>query len=548
MAPTIVIVGGVAGGASAATRARRLSEDAEIIVIERGPYVSFANCGLPYYVGGEIEDRNELTLQTPASLRARFGLDVRVREEAVRIFPETRELEIRKLETSEIYRQHYDELVLATGAVPLRPPIPGIESSRLFTVRDIPDVDRIKGAMAEAAWKRVAILGAGYIGLEMAEQLSKSGLKVVIIEALPQVMAPLDPEMAQLLHAALRAHGITLHLADPVRSFTETPEGALCIETNSGKTELVDAGILGLGIRPETTLAQTAGIALGERGGVKVDEYLRTNVAHIWAVGDCIEVRDTVTDAWGIVPLAGPANRQGRMVADNIFGKARRYQGTQGTAILRLFGLAAACTGANEKTLRRTGAPYKAIHLHPGSHAGYFPGAKPIAMKLLFEPASGRLLGAQAVGEDGVDKRIDVLATALKAGLTVEDLAELELAYAPPFGSAKDPVNLLGMAAQNIREGFVETISWNELEDGMCLLDVREPSEFARGHIPGALHIPLNDLRARIGEVPRDREVIAYCHAGQRSYYACRILSQHGIRCRNLSGAWKTWSTATAKP
>jgi NADPH-dependent 2,4-dienoyl-CoA reductase/sulfur reductase-like enzyme/rhodanese-related sulfurtransferase len=548
----IVIVGGVAGGASAAARARRLCEKCEIIVFERGPHVSFANCGLPYFVGGEIVEQDSLLLQTPETLRARFNLDVRVRTEVLAIDRQAQTVKVRELATSREYEQPYDTLVLSTGASPLRPPIPGIERPGHFVVRNIPDVEQIMAWIKDCRACRAVVVGGGYIGLEMAEQLKHRGLGVTLVEALPQVMAPLDPEMAAWLHAELKANGVELHLGDSVAAF-EAPKAdetarASVVVLKSGKRIEADTVILGLGVRPETALAKSAGLELGALGGVRVNAYMQTSDPKIFAVGDAVEVKDRVTGAWSIIPLAGPANRQGRIVADNVFGIPSRYPGTWGTAILRLFKLSAGCTGANEKSLRKAGIPFQALHLHPGSHAGYYPGAAPIAMKVLFAPDTGKLLGAQAVGLDGVDKRIDVLATALKAGMTMHDLAELELAYAPPFGSAKDPVNMAGMAAQNILAGIMSVAQWNEIAalnpEQTVLLDVRRPDERAKGFIPGSLHIPLDQVRSRLGELPRDKEIIVHCLSGQRSYFASRILAQNGFRVRNLTGSYRTWKTA----
>ncbi len=547
----LVIVGGVAGGASAAARARRLSETAEITLVERGPHVSFANCGMPYFIGGEIRDEERLLVQTPESLHARFRLDVRVRTEVVRIDREARTLLARDLETGEAVRLPYDALVLATGAAPLKPPIPGIDRPGHFTLRNIPDMEAIAAWVRDGEARRAVVVGGGYIGLEMAEQLRHRGLQVAVAEALPQVMAPLDPEMAAWLHTELRRNGLDLHLGDAVAGFEEPgageEAGASVVVLRSGARLPADVVILGLGVKPDVGLAREAGLELGTLGGIRVDEQMRTSDPHIWAVGDAVEVRNAVTGQWSLIPLAGPANRQGRIAADAIFGRDARYGGTFGTAILRLFGINAGCTGANEAALNRAGIPFEAVHLHPGSHAGYYPGAEPLAMKVLFAPDSGRLLGAQVVGHDGVDKRIDVLATALKAGMGVHELAELELAYAPPFGSAKDPVNLAGMAAANALAGDVRLAHWHEIEtlDGEAvLLDVRGSAERDGGAIEGSLHIPLPELRDRLEELPRDREVVVYCQSGQRGYYAARLLAQHGYRVRNLTGAYRTWNTA----
>ncbi len=548
----ILIVGGVAGGASAAARARRLSEDAEIVIFERGPHVSFANCGLPYFVGGEIPERDELLLQTPDSLRARFNLDVRVNSEVLEIDPPHKRVKVRDLQSGREYFESYEALVLSTGAKPIRPPIPGIDSAGHFTVRNVPDVEKISAWIEKTSARRAVIVGGGYIGLEMAEQLRTRGLEVSIVEALPQVMAPLDPEMAGWLHQELRSNGVQLFLNDAVAGFepgrSDEQAKASVAVLKSGRRVPADIVILGLGVKPESALAREAGLEIGSLGGIRVNEHLQTSDPCIWAVGDAIEVKDAVTGAWSLIPLAGPANRQGRIAADNIFGRSSKYNATLGTAIVRLFKLAAGCTGASEKTLRKAGVRYQVVHLHPGSHAGYYPGASPIALKILFAPESGKLLGAQAVGRDGIDKRIDVLATALKAGMTVHDLAELELAYAPPFGAAKDPINLAGMAAQNVLAGDVKVIQWHEISslnpETTLMLDVRSAGERKAGYIPGSTHIPLNELRQRVKELPPDREIVVSCQSGQRSYFAARFLMQRGFKVRNLTGSYRTWSVA----
>jgi len=548
----LVVIGGVAGGASAAARARRLSEDASIVVLERGPYVSFANCGLPYHVGGEIAERDTLILQSPESLRARFNLDVRVRHEALSLDRVQRTVRVRDLASGREYDEPYDALILATGAVPVQPPIPGLHRDGHFHVRTIPDTDAIHSWLQTRPVRRAVVVGGGYIGLEMTEQLHRRGLEVTLVEALPQVMAPLDPEMAAWLHAELRAHSVALHLGDPVAAFEPPAAGetaaASTVVLRSGTRLPADPVILGLGVKPEVTLARAAGLELGNLGGLRVDAQLRTSDPVIWAVGDAIEVQCRVTRLWQLIPRAGPANRQGRIAADNIFGRPATYEGTLGTAVLRLFRLTAACTGVNETTLRRLGRPHQALHLHPASHAGYYPRAEPLALKILFDPDSGALLGAQAVGRDGVDKRMDVLATALRAGLTVQDLADLELCYAPPFGSAKDPVNLAGMAAQNVLRGDVRLAQWWELPQmdpaRTVVLDVRSATERAAGYIPGSLHIPLHELRARLHELPRDKEIVVCCQSGQRSYFACRLLAQRGFQVCNLTGSFRTWQMA----
>lgn len=551
----IVVIGGVAGGASAAARARRLSEESEIVVVERGPHVSFANCGLPYYVGGEIADAAKLLVQTPASLRSNHNLDVRVKTEALSIDRANRTVRLRDLVTGNEVTEAYDALVLSPGAAPIKPPIPGIDRPGQFVVRTVPDAVGISTWISERDAKTAVVVGGGYIGLEMAEQLHRRGLQVTIAEAMPQVMAPLDPEMASRLHAELRRHGIGLHLGDPVACF-DIPgpdENALAsvVVLRSGARLPADIVVLGLGVRPEVDLAREAGLEIGQRGGVRVDGHMRTSDPAIYAVGDAVEVLDPMTNAWTAIPLAGPANRQGRIAADNIFGIGSEYRGTFGTAVIRVFELTAACTGAGEKALRAAGIAHEIVHLHPGSHAGYYPGAKPIALKLLFSPETRKVLGAQAVGEDGVEKRIDVLATALQADMTVDEVAELELCYAPPFGSAKDPVNLAGMAAQNVLDGRVKPIQWHEIESldpaTTVIVDVREKREREGGQIPGSIHIPLGQLRARMGELPKEKEIIAHCASGQRSYFACRILMQNGYRVRNLTGSYRTWSVAQSQ-
>jgi NADPH-dependent 2,4-dienoyl-CoA reductase/sulfur reductase-like enzyme/rhodanese-related sulfurtransferase len=551
----LIIVGGVAGGASAAARARRLCEDCEIIVFERGPHVSFANCGLPYFVGGEIAEQDSLLVQTPDSLKARFNLDVRIKTEVIRIDLAVRRIRVREVATGREYEEVYDALILSTGASPLKPPLPGIDRPNHFVVRNIPDVERIMAWSKDCRRCRAVVVGGGYIGLEMAEQLRHRRFDVTVVEALPQVMTPLDPEMAAWLHRELRANGVALYVNDPVVSFEppseREPARASIVVLKSGRRLPADSIVLGMGVKPEVSLAKDAGLEIGRLGGIRVNEHLQTSDPHIWAVGDAIEVRDGVTGEWALIPLAGPANRQGRIAADNVLGRSARYEHTFGTAVLRLFNLTVACTGANENGLRRAAIPFQAVHLHPGSHAGYYPGAEPIAMKILFAHDTGKLLGAQAVGYEGVDKRIDVLATALKAGMTVHDLAELELAYAPPYGSAKDPVNLAGMAAQNVLAGDVAIAQWNDIASldpgAILLLDVRRPDERAQGFIPGSAHIPLDDLRGRLSELPRDREIIAYCQSGQRSYMAARILSHHGFRVRNLTGSYRTWQAAQCR-
>lgn len=547
----ILIVGGVAGGATAAAHARRISEEAKIIMFEKGPHVSFANCGLPYFIGGEISDKKDLLVQTPEGLHSRFNLDVRTRSEVITIDPENKKVEVLDSNSGKQYWETYDELILSTGASPLKPPIPGIGLDGHFTVRNIPDIEAINTWISKYPSQKAVVVGGGFIGLEMVEQLHRRGLNVTLIEALPQVMAPLDPEMAAWLHQALRDKNITLHLDDPVHKFHKPErEGsqASIIELKSGHCIPSDVVILGLGVRPEINLGKSAGLKIGSKGGYRVDDFLQTNIPHIWAIGDAIEVRDFVTDDWTLIPLAGPANRQGRIVAENIFGNSLRYPGTCGTSILRLFDFTVASTGANEKNLKEKNIPHEVVHLHPPSHAGYYPGASRVTMKILFNPQTGKLLGTQIIGKDGIDKRIDVFATALKAKMTVNDLENLELAYAPPFGSAKDPINLAGMVAGHTLNGEIKNCQWHEIEKlnpaNTVLLDVRDEDEREEGFIPDSLHIPLPELRKRFNELPINKEIIAYCQTGQRSYFASRFLVQQGFKVRNLTGAYCTWKTA----
>jgi len=556
MANRIVVVGGVAGGMSCATRLRRLNEFASITILERGPFVSFANCGLPYHVGGEIADRNKLIVQSPERLKAVFNLDVRSRTEAIQIDRDSNTVRVRNLESNEEYTLPYDHLVLATGAVGIMPQVPGIDRAGHFLMRTIPEMDSILQWIKNHAAKRALILGGGFIGLEAAEQLHRIGMNVTVVERNAQVLTPLDPEMAAHVQAELVQHGITLKLSNPAVAFEAPQAGESAIASvavlANGERIPADLVIIGVGVKPETTLAKSAGITLGSAGGIQVNEFLRTSDPRIWAVGDAIEGKHAVTHTAAIIPLAGPANRQGRIVADNICGRDSEYSGTLGTAIVRIFNKAAAVTGANERLLKSAGIPFHVVHLHPNSHAGYFPGSKSIALKLLFHPQSGRILGAQAVGEDGVDKRIDILATAITSKFTVHDLAELELAYAPPYGSAKDPINLAGMAACNVLEELVAIAQWHEVpklvEEGALVLDVRDASERTGGIIPGSVSIPLGELRQKLDELPRDRLILAHCASGQRSYNACRLLMQHGYSCRNLTGSFKTWQMAQSIP
>jgi NADPH-dependent 2,4-dienoyl-CoA reductase/sulfur reductase-like enzyme/rhodanese-related sulfurtransferase len=549
----IIIVGGVAGGASCAARLRRLDEKAEIIMVDRGPYVSYANCGLPYYVGGVIEEESSLLIANEETFRSLFAIDVRTRCEAIGVSAAKKTVDLKDVATGKVSTESYDKLVLSPGAPSIRPPLPGIDLPGIFQVRTVPDVRAIRewidrGSLFLAGMHRYSgfqtlrpktravVVGGGFIGLETAENLVHRGFDVTLVEMLDQVLAPLDQEMARIVEGYVDMHGIRLELNDGVSGFKQTGSGSLEVLTKSGKAHPADIVILAIGVRPDTTLAKMAGLKIGERGGIRVDEQMRTSNPDILAVGDAVEVKDFVTGEWSLIALAGPANRQGRIAADVIAGRDSRFRGSQGTAIIGLFGAAAAWTGASEKTLNRIGdKDFEKIYLYPNSHAGYYPGARPIAMKVIFRKSNGRLLGGQALGEDGVDKRISTLAIAIHMGATIYDLEEAELCYAPQFGSAKDPVNFAGMVAANVLNGDMPLSHWDSAEKGF-LLDVREPMELAVENAPGAVNIPLGQLRARLNELPRDREILVICRSGQRAYYATRILLQNGFKARNLAG------------
>ncbi len=544
MARRILIVGGVAGGASAAARLRRLDEATQIVMFERGDHVSFANCGLPYFIGGAIKDRDALLLATPESFKQRFNIDVRIRNEVVNMDPKEKRVQVVELTTSKTYIEYYDQLILSPGAEPVVPSIPGVDSDSVFTLRNVADMDRISQFISTRNPRKAVVVGAGYIGLEMTEGLRARGLSVELVEMLDQVMPGLDKEMAWFLHRHLSEHGVTVRLADGVCAFQQAGS-SLKIRLSSGGELDCDFAMLTAGVRPEVKLAREAGLEIGEQGGIKVNEYLQTSDPDIYAIGDAVEVRDFVLGDATLIPLAGPANKQGRMAADNLCGKKRRYNGTQGTVVLRLFDLTVAMTGASEKAMAKTDIQYEKVYLHPASHAGYYPGAELMHVKLLFRKGDGKILGAQIVGGDGVDKRIDVLAVAIRAGMTVFDLQELELAYAPPYGSAKDPVNIAGYAAANILDGTVKVKHFTELKEDDFVLDVRTPAEFAKGAIPNARNISVNQLRDKLHELPTDRTIHAYCGVGLRSYIACRILEQNGLDARNLSGGYTTYRTMT---
>ncbi|MEW5977010.1 MAG: FAD-dependent oxidoreductase [Acidobacteriota bacterium] len=538
----ILVVGGVAGGASCAARARRLCETARIIVFDRGPYVSFANCGLPYYVGNVILEEKKLLVASAELFMKRFNIEVRTENEVTAIDRSRREIEVKELPSGQVYRERYDALVLSPGAAPVRPPLEGIDLPGIFALRTIPDSRKIREWIVEKKAQKAVIVGAGFIGLEMAENLVRRGLSVTLVEMAGQVMPPLDPEMAVPVREHLTANGITLQLNHGVARFEAAPSGQLHVFTHSGKVFPGDLVILAIGIRPEISLAQVAGLEIGPRGGIRVDASMRTSDPHIWAVGDAVEVRDVVTQEWNVIPLAGPANRQGRIAADSICGREVSFRGVQATSVCGVFGLTVAQTGATERSLRRAGRQdFKTVYLHPGHHVGYYPGAKPIHLKLIFS-TDGRVLGAQAVGQEGVEKRIDVIAMAIQKAATVFDLEEAELCYAPQYGAAKDPVNVAGMIASNVLRGDLPVSDWDPVVgDQVVLLDVRDPAEFDSGHVPGAINIPLGELRERMEELPRDREIRVYCGVGQRSYYATRALLQYGFNASNLPGGFQTY-------
>jgi NADPH-dependent 2,4-dienoyl-CoA reductase/sulfur reductase-like enzyme/rhodanese-related sulfurtransferase len=549
----VIIVGGVAGGASCAARLRRLDEHAEIVMVERGPYVSFANCGLPYHVGGVIEHESDLLVASPEVFRGHFRVDCRTGCEAIGISAQDKTVQLKDAATGAVSTESYDRLVLSPGAASIRPPLPGIDLPGIFPVRTVPDAREIRqwiergtsfltgmgkysGFQTVRPPMRAVVIGGGFIGLETAENLVFRGFDVTVVEMADQVLTPLDPEYGRLVGDFLELHGVHVALGDGVAGFEQSEDDTLTVSTQAGMRYPADVVILALGVRPDTALAGMAGIEVGELGGIRVDEHMRTSDPNIFAVGDAVEVRDFVTGEWSLIALAGPANRQARIAAEVITGRDSRFRGTQGTAVVGLFGSTVAWTGANEKTLERLGdGDFEKVYLYPNSHAGYYPGAKPIAMKLLFRKSDGRVLGAQAVGEDGVDKRISELALAIQLGATVYDLEECELCYAPPFGSAKDPINFAGMVAAGVLRGDMPVSHWDSRRDGF-LLDVREQVEQAVEQVPEAVNIPLGELRARVDELPRDREIGVICRSGQRAYYATRILLQAGFDAKVISG------------
>ncbi len=549
----VIIVGGVAGGASCAARLRRLDENAEIIMVERGPYVSYANCGLPYHVGGVIEHESDLLVANEQLFRSQFNVDCRTGCEMIGVSAVDKTVQLRDVATSEVTTESYDTLVLSPGAASIHPPIPGIDLPGIFQVRTVPDAREIRqwiergtsflagmekysGFQTVRPKRHAVVVGGGFIGLEMAENLTQRGFDVTVIELADQVLTPLDQEYGNLVKDFLELHGVHVVTSDGVAKFEQADDDSLTVTTQSGAVFPADLVILALGVRPDITLATMAGIEIGAHGGIRVDEHMRTSNPDIFAVGDAIEVRDFVTGEWSLIALAGPANRQARIAADVIAGRDSDFRGTQGTSIIELFGSAVAWTGASEKTLQRLGdTDYEKIYLYPNSHAGYYPGAKPIAMKVIFRTSDGRLLGAQAVGQDGVDKRISTLAFAIQMGATVYDLEQAELCYAPPFGSAKDPINFAGMIATGVLRGDMPLRHWADTPEAF-ILDVREPVELAVEGVDGSVNIPIGQLRARLDELPRDREILVLCRSGQRAYTATRCLQQNGFDARVISG------------
>lgn len=545
-----LIIGGVAGGATVAARLRRMDEKANIILFERGKYVSYANCGLPYYIGDTINNREKLFVQTAKGFTDRFRIDIRTEQEVTAIRPDKKEVEIKNLSTGETYTETYDKLVLSPGAEPLRPGIEGIGSKKIFTLRNVPDTDTIKNYVNTENPKRAIVVGGGFIGLEMAENLYDLGIQVDVVEMANQVMAPLDFSMAAIVHRQLTDKGVGLHLEDGVSRFEEK-DGGVTVHLRSGKQIATDMVLLSIGVRPETKLAKDAGLAIGERGGITVNDYMQTSDADIYALGDAVEVRHLVTGQPALIPLAGPANKQGRIVADNIvFGNKEKYPGSIGTSIAKVFDLTVAAAGANAKLLQQNNIPYISSYTHGASHAGYYPGAVPLSIKILFAPENGKLLGAQIVGFNGVDKRIEMLAQVIQRGGTVHDLAELEHAYAPPYSSAKDPVNMAGFVAENILNKKSRIIQWRELAElpaDTIRIDVRTHDEYKLGTIPGFINIPVDELREHLDELPKEKPIVVTCAVGLRGYLAYRILVQNGFKhVRNLSGGYKTWSVATA--
>jgi len=543
----VVIVGGVAGGATAAARIRRLDESAQILVFERSGYVSYANCGLPYYIGGVITDPEELTLQTPESFWERFRVEMKVRHEVTSIHPEQKTVTVRNLETGAVFEESYDKLLLSPGARPTQPDLPGIGLDRLFTLRTVEDTFRIHDFVRQQKPRSVVLAGGGFIGLELAENFREQGIEVTIVQRPRQLMSPFDPEMAAFLHAKMRKKGIRLMLGSSVEGFQEK-SGTIQVLLKGEEPVSADMAVLAIGVTPDTPLAREAGLELGIKGSILVNDRMETSVPDIYAVGDAVQVKHFVTGEDALISLAGPANKQGRIAADNICGGDSRFSGSLGSSVIKLFDMTAASTGINERAARKAGIDCDKVYLSPSSHAGYYPGARVMTMKVLFEKGTFRLLGAQIVGYEGVDKRIDVLAAAIHAGMSAADLKELDLAYAPPYSSAKDPVNMAGFMIENISKGYLKQFFWDELDtlpmDGSAvLLDTRTKEEFGNGHIDGFVNIPVDELRERLGELETGKPVYVICQSGLRSYIACRILMQHGFDCRNFSGGYRLYQT-----
>lgn len=549
MSKKVLIVGGVAGGASAAARLRRLDENAHIIMFERDPYISFANCGLPYYIGGSIQDRSKLLVQTPEAMHSRFNIDVRTQSEVISIDPANKKVHVNSKEKG-IYEESYDAIILSPGAKPIRPSLPGIESTKIHTLRNIPDTDRIKAKVTEEGTRSAIVIGGGFIGVEMAENLREAGLEVTLIEAGSHILAPFDSEMSSVMAKELEEHGVNLIFSDMVQGFSENGE-QIAVKLTSGTILQSEMVLLAIGVSPDTSFLKDSGLEFGPRGHILVNERMETNLDNVFAVGDAVEVVDFVNGSKTAIPLAGPANKQGRIAADNVCGLETTYKGSQGTSIIKVFGLTGAATGNNEKTLQRLGIPYHVIYIHPNSHASYYPGATPLSMKLIFDK-QGLVLGAQAVGYDGVDKRIDDIATVIRFRGTVTDLTELELSYAPPYSSAKDPVNMAGYTAENILSGLTEVFVPAELAkrdvDNTILVDVRSALEHANGHIEGSINIPVDDLRERLAELDPSKEIWVYCQVGLRGYTASRILMQKGLHVKNLTGGYKTYLMSIPTP
>lgn len=544
----ICIIGGVAGGATAAARLRRLDEEAEIIMFERGEHVSFANCGLPYYIGGVITEKDDLLVQTPERMKDRFNIDVRIHSEVTRIVPDKKIIEVRALTDGKTYTESYDRLLLSPGAEPIKPDIPGLDSDRIFTLRNIPDTYRIKDFVDEKRPKRAIVVGAGFIGLEVAENLYMRGIKTTLVELADHVIGPLDYDMAAIVHQHMKTQGVEFYLKDGVKSFSPNKTN-IEAHLTSGRTLKADLAVMAIGVKPEARLAREAGIKLGITGGIITDEHMRTSDPFIYAVGDAVEAKDFISGKPALMPLAGPANKQARIAAGNMLGIDEKYKGTQGTSIVKVFDMTVAITGNNEKFLARNGVEFEKSFTHSPSHAGYYPGAASMSIKLLFSKTDGKVLGAQIVGFEGVDKRIDIIATAIRAGMTVHDLEKLELAYAPPYSSAKDPVNIAGFTASNILKGHNKVFHWNQIQsidlNNSLILDVRTKEEYDLGTINGAVNIPLDELRSRLDEIPKDKDIYVFCQVGLRAYVALRLLSNKGYKnAANLSGGFKTYELA----